>query len=50
MTSVQNKEDPLSKVTSGLVSSGDASVPLKSVHIRARLLDLAAQVMLIGEL
>ncbi|XP_064614206.1 LOW QUALITY PROTEIN: protein mono-ADP-ribosyltransferase PARP4-like [Liolophura sinensis] len=49
VTRVQSKEDPLSKVTSGLVSSGDSSVPLKSVHIRARLLDMAAQVVVLQE-
>lgn len=32
------------KVKAGLQLEGDKSVPLKSVHIRAKLLDLAAQV------
>ena len=37
--------DPLSKIEAGLKSTGDKVIPLQSVHIRARLLDLAAQVM-----
>lgn len=41
---VRDVKDPLSKVKAGLVSSGDDQVPLKSVHIRAKLLDLSAQV------
>ena len=41
---VKNIVDPLTKVKAGLQSSGDSPVPLKSVHIRAQLKDLAAQV------
>lgn len=41
---VKDVVDPQSTVTSGLVSSSDAPVPLTSVHIRAKLVDLAAQV------
>ena len=36
--------DPLTKVEAGLKGTGDKAIPLQSVHIRARLLDLAAQV------
>ena len=36
--------DPLSKVEAGLKGTGDKPIPLQSVHIRAKLLDLAAQV------
>ena len=41
--------DPLTKVEAGLKGTGDKSIPLQSVHIRARLLDLAAQVGQIAE-
>ena len=36
--------DPQMTVTSGLISVSDSPVPLTSVHIRAKLVDLAAQV------
>ena len=36
--------DPLTKVEAGLKGTGDKPIPLQAVHIRARLLDLAAQV------
>ena len=39
--------DPLAKVEAGLRTDKDAPVPLKSVHIRAKLVDLAAQVGLL---
>ncbi len=42
---VQDIDDPLSKVKAGLVSNGDQPVPLKDVHVRAKLLDLSAKVM-----
>jgi len=41
LTDVQDIEDPLNKVEAGLVG-GD--IPLQSVHIKAKLIDLAAQV------
>ena len=41
LTDVQGIEDPLNKVEAGLVG-GD--IPLQSVHIKAKLIDLAAQV------
>ena len=41
---VQNIANPLDKVQAGLISNGDAPVPLKSVHVRAQLQDLASQV------
>ena len=44
ISDVKNVESSLDKVKAGLQSDSDAPVPLKSVHIRAKLLDLAAQV------
>ena len=44
---ILNITDPLSKVKAGLLGSGDAAVPLQSVHVRAKLLDLAAQVVVL---
>ena len=44
LNDVKDIEDPLNKVEAGLVG-GD--IPLQSVHIKAKLLDLAAQVILI---
>jgi len=41
---VKDVVDPQSTVTAGLVSASDTSVPLTSVHVRAQLVDLAAQV------
>ena len=45
LTDVQDIEDPLNKVEAGLVG-GD--IPLQSVHIKAKLIDLAAQVITIS--
>lgn len=42
---IENIEDPLEKVKPGLRSDGDDLVPLQSVHIRAKLLDLCAKVV-----
>ena len=42
LNDVKDIEDPLNKVEAGLVG-GD--IPLQSVHIKAKLLDLAAQVI-----
>ncbi|XP_038059035.1 uncharacterized protein LOC119730290 isoform X2 [Patiria miniata] len=47
LSDVQSIEDPLSKVQPGLLSSNDQPIPLKAVHVRARLLDLAAQVVVL---
>ena len=43
LNDVKDVADPLSKVKAGL-QGGGADVPLTAVHIKARLLDLAAQV------
>ena len=40
---VKSVTDPLSKVKAGL-HGGGAAVPLQAVHVRAKLMDLAAQV------
>ena len=42
---VENMVDPLTKVKAGLQYDGDSMVPLQSVHIRAKLLDLCAKVV-----
>jgi hypothetical protein len=45
LSDVQGVTDPLIKVQSGLVvDKGEGQVELKAVHIRAKLVDLAAQV------
>ena len=44
LNDVKDIEDPLNKVEAGLVG-GD--IPLQSVHIKAKLIDLAAQVILL---
>jgi len=44
LADVENIADPLQSVKPGLVSSSDVCLPLKSVHVRAKLVDLAAQV------
>ena len=41
---VENITDPLQLVKPGLVSKADVCLPLRSVHVRAKLVDLAAQV------
>ncbi|XP_015756071.1 PREDICTED: poly [ADP-ribose] polymerase 4-like [Acropora digitifera] len=45
ISDVMSVVDPLSKIEAGLKGTGDKVIPLQSVHIRARLLDLAAQVV-----
>ncbi|XP_067050666.1 protein mono-ADP-ribosyltransferase PARP4-like isoform X2 [Acropora muricata] len=45
ISDVMSIVDPLSKIEAGLKGTGDKVIPLQSVHIRARLLDLAAQVV-----
>ena len=45
---VENISDPLQSVKPGLVSNTDVCLPLKSVHVRAKLVDLAAQVGHLG--
>ncbi len=47
LNDVQSITDPLSKVQAGLQSQSDQPVPLKAVHVRAKLLDLAAEVSLL---
>ena len=44
LTDVTSVADPMSKVEAGLKGSGDQPVPLQAVHVRAKLLDLVAQV------
>ena len=41
---IQDVVDPLTKVEAGLRGNNGQPVPLKAVHIRAKLLDLVAQV------
>ena len=48
LNDVKDVVDPISKVKPGL-QGGGADVPLTAVHIKARLLDLAAQVREGGE-
>lgn len=51
LSDVQNVPNPQDGVKAGLVSSSESSaVPLKSVHVRARLVDLAAQVIVLSML
>jgi len=45
LSDVMSVVDPLTKVEAGLKGTGDKPIPLQSVHIRAKLLDLAAQVI-----
>ncbi|KAL3858028.1 hypothetical protein ACJMK2_012644 [Sinanodonta woodiana] len=47
ITDVKNIQDPLSKVKAGLQGTGKESVPLKSVHVRAKMLDLVAHVVVL---
>ena len=47
LTDVMSVVDPLTKVEPGLKGTGDKAIPLQSVHIKARLLDLAAQVKML---
>ncbi|XP_012936925.2 protein mono-ADP-ribosyltransferase PARP4, partial [Aplysia californica] len=49
MSDVTDIANPLAKVKAGLQGSGDADVELRGVHIRAKLLDLAAQVVVLQE-
>jgi len=46
---VKDIDNPLDKVEAGLMSKSDVKVPLKSVHIRANMLDLAAEVVVMQE-
>jgi len=41
---VEDVSDPVQSVKPGLISDTDSCLPLKSVHVRAKLVDLAAQV------
>ncbi|XP_071800756.1 protein mono-ADP-ribosyltransferase PARP4-like isoform X2 [Asterias amurensis] len=47
LSDVQSVENPLTKIKPGLLSNADQPIPLKAVHVRARLLDLAAQVVVL---
>ncbi|XP_033635285.1 protein mono-ADP-ribosyltransferase PARP4-like isoform X2 [Asterias rubens] len=47
LSDVKSVENPLTKITPGLLSNADQPIPLKAVHVRARLLDLAAQVVVL---
>ena len=47
LTDVMSVVDPLTKVEAGLQGTGDKAIPLQSVHIKGRLLDLAAQVKML---
>ncbi|KAL4233481.1 Protein mono-ADP-ribosyltransferase parp4 [Mactra antiquata] len=49
LTDVKDIVDPMSKVKAGLVSKDDAPVNLKCVHIRAKLMDLASEVIVLQE-
>ena len=46
---VNEIEDPLNKVVPGLQTKDEVQVPLKSVHVRAKLVDLAAEVIVFQE-
>ncbi|XP_059150079.1 protein mono-ADP-ribosyltransferase PARP4-like isoform X2 [Physella acuta] len=41
--------DPMSKVKPGLIGTGNVEVEMRAVHIRAQLVDLAAQVVVLQE-
>lgn len=41
---VSNITNPMDKVVAGLQSNGDVQIPLKSVHVRAKLQDLTSEV------
>ena len=41
---VNDVADPLDKVVAGLQASGDVQIPLKAVHVRAKLKDLSSEV------
>lgn len=42
---VSNITNPMDKVVAGLQSNGDVKIPLKSVHVRAKLQDLTSEVI-----
>jgi len=48
LSDVENVADPMQSLQPGLVSTStddnDVCLPLRSVHVRAKLVDLAAQV------
>ena len=46
---VEEIADPLDKVVPGLQTNNETQVPLKSVHVRAKLIDLAAEVVVFQE-
>ncbi|KAL5017637.1 hypothetical protein ScPMuIL_007226 [Solemya velum] len=49
ISSLKDLPDPLKKLKSGLIGSRNEPVPLKSVHIRAKMLDLVSQVVVLQE-
>ncbi|XP_056015621.1 uncharacterized protein LOC125677683 isoform X3 [Ostrea edulis] len=49
ISDVQNVKDPLTKVKVGLVSKDDTPVSLREAHIRAKLKDLAGEVVVLQE-
>lgn len=44
LKSVINKQDPAENIQNGLVTSSDKPIPLRSVDVRAELVDLASKV------
>ena len=44
LNDVENVADPKDKVVAGLQSNGDQKIPLKAVHVRAKLQDLTSEV------
>ncbi|KAK3097154.1 hypothetical protein FSP39_006899 [Pinctada imbricata] len=47
ISDVKDVKDPMDKVKPGLVSNDDTPVELKAVHVRAKLIDLAAEVVVL---
>lgn len=48
VTDLKDLPNPLSKVTSGLISNNKSvRIPLKAVHIRAKVIDMVAKVILL---
>ena len=50
ISDIKDVANPLSKVKVGLSGDGDERIPLKSVHIRAKLVDLPAKVCRTGNM
>ncbi|XP_052241111.1 uncharacterized protein LOC127851394 isoform X2 [Dreissena polymorpha] len=49
LNDVKDVIDPMSKVKAGLVSKDNAPVNLKAVHVRAKLMDLASEVVVLQQ-